>query len=214
MTANPAKGQDPISLLDETVTLARKAPLSPTNFRVGALIYSPISSNIYTTGYTGELPGNTHAEENCLSKLATQHSVANAADALGAGREFTLYTSLEPCGKRLSGKKSCVERIIETRSHGGGIRKVVFGAREPGTFVKDSKACEMMTEAGIEWEFVRELQGEILKVAREGHVKAAREDATRQPTDLNSLTAEERRQQEETQRNPKKRMMEVEPPQT
>lgn len=197
-----------LQLLQETLTLARQAPLSPTNFRVGALIYSPVSKNVYATGFTGEQPGNTHAEENCLAKLAEKHAVNNAASALGKDHDFTLVTSLEPCGKRLSGKKSCVERILETRKNDGGIQKVVFGAKEPGTFVQDSQACKMMTDAGLQWEFVSDMEADILGVAREGHLKGPEKDVT----NIDDISPEERARQEAIPRNPKKRMMEVPPP--
>ncbi|KAL9616122.1 MAG: hypothetical protein Q9160_008978 [Pyrenula sp. 1 TL-2023] len=197
-----------LQLLQETLTLARQAPLSPTNFRVGALVYSPVSKNIYATGFTGEQPGNTHAEENCLAKLAEKHGVNNAASALGKDHYFTLITSFEPCGKRLSGKKSCVERILETRKNDGGIQKVVFGAKEPGTFVQDSQACKMMTDAGLEWEFVSDMENDILSVAREGHVEGPEKDVT----NIDDISPEERARQEAIPRNPKKRMMEVPPP--
>ena len=58
--------------------------------------------------------------------------------------ECTLYSSLEPCGERLSGKKTCVERISET-----GIKKVVFGAYEPDKFVK-GKGAKLLKQAGLE----------------------------------------------------------------
>lgn len=197
-----------LQLLQEAISFARQAPLSPTNFRVGALIYSPVSRNVYSTGFTGELPGNTHAEENCLAKLAKKHGVDNAASALGKDHQFILVSSLEPCGKRLSGKKSCVERILETRRNGGGIQKVVFGAREPGIFVQDSQACKMMTDAGLEWELVDDLEKDMLSVAKEGHVKELEKKAT----NIDDISPEERARQEAIPRNPKKRMMEHVPP--
>lgn len=197
-----------LELLQQTLSLARQAPLSPTNFRVGALVYSPVSQSIYSTGFTGELPGNTHAEENCLAKLAENHGVDSAPSALGRGHQFTLVTSLEPCGKRLSGKKSCVERILETRKNDGGIQKVVFGAREPGTFVQDSQACKMLTKGGVEWAIVNDLESEILRVAKEGHA----EDKEKKATNLDAISPEERARQKTLPRNPKKRMMEHVPP--
>ena len=30
-----------------------------------------------------------------------------------------------------------------------GIQRVVFGAKEPGTFVKDSRSCKILDEAGV-----------------------------------------------------------------
>lgn len=202
--------EDHLSYLRQALDLARKSPPKPTNFRVGAVLVSypdndASSPKVLSTGYTLELEGNTHAEQCALAKLASQHSVPESelCKLLTSEANVTLYTTLEPCGVRLSGKIPCVQRIIATRNPSsgiGGIRKVIFGAKEPGTFVKDSKSCQMMSDASIEWEYVNGLNDEILAVAKEGH---------RQETNVDDITEEERRQQEAIPRNPKKRMMEL-----
>jgi pyrimidine deaminase RibD-like protein len=202
--------EDHLSYLRQAVDLARKSPPKPTNFRVGALLVSfpngdASSAKVLSSGYTLELEGNTHAEQCALAKLASQHSIPESElyKVLTSEANVTLYTTLEPCGVRLSGNTPCVQRIIATRNSCrgiGGIRKVIFGAKEPGTFVKDSESCRMMSEAGIEWEYVNGLNDEILAVAREGH---------KQETNLDNITDEERRRQESIPHNPKKRMMEV-----
>ncbi len=209
--------EDHLSYLRQALDLARKSPPKPTNFRVGALLVSYpndeiLSAKVLSTGYTLELEGNTHAEQCALSKLASQHSIPESelGTVLTPEANVTLYTSLEPCGVRLSGNTPCVRRIIATRSlpyqsdsaggNAGGIRKVVFGAKEPGTFVKYSESCRMMTEADVDWEYVDGLNDEILAVAKEGH---------KQETNVDNKGEEERRRQETIPRNPKKRMMEV-----
>jgi pyrimidine deaminase RibD-like protein len=202
--------EDHLSFLRQALDLARKSPPKSTNFRVGALLVSypdndASSAKVLSTGYTLELEGNTHAEQCALAKLALEHSIPESllCTVLTSEANVTLYTTLEPCGVRLSGNTPCVQRIIATRnpSHSiGGIRKVIFGAKEPGTFVKDSESCRMMTEAGIEWQFIEGLENEILAVAKEGH---------KQETNVDNITEEERRRQEAIPRNPKKRMMEV-----
>jgi len=45
--------------------LAEKSPPKPTNYRVGAVVVDAFN-NILATGYTLELPGNTHAEQCCF----------------------------------------------------------------------------------------------------------------------------------------------------
>jgi pyrimidine deaminase RibD-like protein len=73
---SPSKS-DHFSYLQQALDLARKSPPKPTNFCVGALIASYTlngSSEILSTGYTLELPGNTHAEQCALSKLASSRS--------------------------------------------------------------------------------------------------------------------------------------------
>lgn len=203
--------EDHVWYLQQALDLARKSPPKPTNFRVGALLVSypddndASSSKVFSTGYTLELEGNTHAEQCALAKLAAQHSISESelSKVLTPEANVTLYTTLEPCSVRLSGNTSCVQRIIATRNPWrgiGGIRRVVFGAKEPGTFVKDSESCRIMSDAGIEWEYVEGLRDEILAVAKEGH---------KQETNVDNVTEEERRRQEAIPRNPKKRMMEV-----
>lgn len=225
-----------IGFLRKALSEARKSPPKPTNFRVGCLIVSyedPSTPHILSSGYTLELPGNTHAEQCALLKLAAVHSSdeAGLASILTPELNATLYTTLEPCGKRLSGNLPCVQRIIATRqaSDKDGIRRVIFGAKEPGTFVQDSQSCRLLTEAGIDWQYIPELEGEILGVAMEGHERKPEpkeasgdqkpQSEPRQPhrdqepstqgTNVDDISPEERKRQEEQPRNSKKRMMEI-----
>lgn len=229
-----------LRFLRDALSEAKKSPPKPTNFRVGCVLVSyhdPQSPQVVSTGYTLELPGNTHAEQCALLKLATSHSKDEAGlpQVLSSLLNVTLYTTLEPCGKRLSGNDPCVQRIIATRQGNaqGGIRKVVFGAKEPGTFVQDSQSCRLLTEAGVDWEYLADLEEEILQVAMEGHEsktgsddKAKVENSSQvtqpsssedqqksrteeQGTNVDDISPEERKRQDEQPRNPKKRMMEI-----
>lgn len=222
-----------VACLRKSLDLARLSPPKPSNFRVGAMLcsYSGVdaghSPNILTTGYTLELEGNTHAEQCALDKLVAGKE-QELWDVLTPEADTILYTSLEPCSVRLSGNLPCVQRIIATRRDdpAGGIRKVVFGAKEPGTFVKDSKSCQLLTAAGIDWEYIPDLEEEMLGVAMEGHVKKPGDKAAApsqsqsgraeqlQGTNVDNISAEERKRQEAVPRNPKKRMMEVDMPAT
>ncbi|OGE51553.1 hypothetical protein PENARI_c013G08598 [Penicillium arizonense] len=79
---------------------------------------------------------------------------------------------------------------------------------EPGR-----KLIMMLTEAGIEWEHVSGLEREILTVATAGHENGEEEVRAalgEKGTDIDDISPEERRRQEEAPRNPKKRMMEGE----
>jgi len=201
-----------LAYLEQALDLARKSPPKPRNFCVGALLVSfphDSSPEVLSTGYTLELPGNTHAEQCALAKLARAWSIPESQikSILAPEMNVILYTTLEPCGRRLSGDTPCVQRIIATRDSGsggmGGIRKVVFGAKEPGTFVRDSETCRMLDEAGVEWEYVEGLQGEILAVSRSGHTNQAKEKDAVSPID--------RWRQEAFPKNPRGRMMEVFP---
>ncbi|KAI9934998.1 hypothetical protein ASPWEDRAFT_44561 [Aspergillus wentii DTO 134E9] len=210
--------------LQECLSLAEKSPPRPTNFRVGAILLSRRDDDpawtydrILSTGYTMELAGNTHAEQCCLSNYASVHSVAdeNVATVLPSepGRKLIMYVTMEPCGQRLSGNAPCAKRLAGTCEGGrSGISKVYFGVKEPGTFVKESEGCRMLTEAGIEWEHVGGLEREILTVAVAGHenkeeeIKAALDSGT----NIDDISPEERQRQDQLPRNPKKRMMEGE----
>jgi pyrimidine deaminase RibD-like protein len=133
--------------MEQAILEARKATPKPTNFCVGAvLVVYPIEGDVLqegdasaiSTGYTGELEGNTHAEENCLQKLADAGGVtewlggsidesigalqraASFSSTLVNGQSETsvdawhvvLYTTMEPCTYRLSKNTSCVDRIL------------------------------------------------------------------------------------------------------
>jgi pyrimidine deaminase RibD-like protein len=72
-----------------------------------------------------------------------RHTEANLANC-------TLYSSLEPCSVRRSGLESCCDLIRRA-----GIRRVVFGMREPPVFVQGNGAG-VLAELGVE---VLELTG-------------------------------------------------------
>lgn len=111
-----------------------------TAYCVGAVIVDRDRKEIRATGYSREIPGNTHAEEVCLSKL----SLSDDFDGL------TLFTTMEPCIRRLSGKKSCIDRIIES----GKIETVFYGIREPKKFVENNHGIDKMIKAGINVRFM------------------------------------------------------------
>lgn len=203
-TRNITSSKDDQHYLRLALDEAKKSPPKPTNFCVGALLVS--SENILSTGYTLELPGNTHAEQCALTKYIRSASggLSDLNDMLegeqlnillGPDANATVYTTMEPCSHRLSGNASCVSRIIATRSPDPtrGIRKVVFGAKEPGDFVQDSKSCAMLDEAGVDWDYARDpqLETEILRIAKAGHGTQLEERPPEIPV------------------NPKKRMMEL-----
>lgn len=212
--------------MQKCISLAEHSPPRPTNFRVGAILLSRKDDDttgsqdrILSTGYTMELAGNTHAEQCCFANFAAVHKVSESQIAevlpVESGRKLMMYVTMEPCGKRLSGNMPCVQRITRTRDGGReGIHKVFFGVKEPGTFVGQSEGCKMLSAAGIEWELVPGLERKILTVATAGHedseaeVRAALGEKGSRGTNLDDISPEERRRQEQIPRNPKKRMME------
>jgi pyrimidine deaminase RibD-like protein len=149
------------------LTLAEKSPPKPTNFRVGAILVRLKDNHISARGYTLELPGNTHAEECCLLKLSEQYNTTEEQLFERITEPHALYTTVEPCYKRLSGKLPCVERVIRQKSW---IKKVYVGVKEPEKFVGENPGSKTLEEAGIEVVHVSGLESEILQVATAGHV--------------------------------------------
>ncbi|OMH84976.1 Bifunctional protein RIB2 [Zancudomyces culisetae] len=98
---------------------AKKCENVETAFNVGCVIVDALTNKVLTTGYSREIEGNTHAEENALNKLH------------GSRPRIKLYTTMIPCTKRLSGNKTCAERIVEY----GNVETVYFGTPEPENFV-------------------------------------------------------------------------------
>lgn len=94
---------------------AKKCKKSRKYYSVGAIIVK--NNKIIGTGYSLKFK-DLHAEE-CATKFAKE----NPKDA-------TLYTTMEPCSLRLSGKTPCSSIIIKKK-----ISKVVFAAKEPKIFV-------------------------------------------------------------------------------
>jgi pyrimidine deaminase RibD-like protein len=111
------------------IALSRKCIPSDGAFCVGALLEK--EGVVLSTGFSRELSGNTHAEEVCLIK---------SPNAQGA----TLYTTMEPCGQRLSGKKCCADLMIEA-----GIQTIVYLIQEPSHFIKCTCGLSKLKKAGI-----------------------------------------------------------------
>ena len=118
--------------------LAKKCTPSATAFCVGAVLIDA-QGRLISTGYSRETDPKKHAEEIAIEKaLKTKDSLAKT----------TIYSSLEPCGQRLSGRKTCVQWIIET-----GINRVVFAKYEPPIFVK-GEGEELLKKANVTVHFI------------------------------------------------------------
>lgn len=160
---------DHVAAMRHAMSLATKSPPKPTNFRVGAVLVRLDDSSITTDGFTLECPGNTHAEESCFIKLAEQNSTSEERLAETMNTPHALYTTMEPCFKRLSGKLPCVERVLRQKSW---ITKVYVGVEEPETFVGQNTGRRALESAGIEVNLVPGLETEILQIATAGHLAA------------------------------------------
>ncbi|KAI3320285.1 cytidine deaminase-like protein [Xylariaceae sp. AK1471] len=152
------------------LSLATKSPPKPTNYRVGAVVVDTATNEILATGYTLELPGNTHAEQCCLEKLAQKYSVATTHLGEALPDTVALYTTVEPCSQRLSGNKPCVDRIVAV---GNRVKTVYVGVREPKTFVSANSSRRKLEDTGIEVVLVGGLERDILEVATAGHNERA-----------------------------------------
>ena len=162
--------QDHQSYMRLALALAEKSISKSTNFRVGALLVDEAANQIISTGYTLELPGNTHAEQCCLDKYCAMKGVSE--DEIGSvlPERSVLYTTMEPCDRRASGNVPCTERILKTRTgtH-GGIKIVYLGVKEPEIFVGVNTGRMKLEEGGIDCVHVSGLEDEILTVATAGH---------------------------------------------
>ena len=154
---------DHLAYMRYALSLAKKAPPKPTNFSVGAVLVDEATNTILSTGYTMELPGNTHAEQSCLAKMEKGGVAENSA----AAQKLVLYTTMEPCNKRASGNVPCTETILKT----SGIKVVYVGVKEPEKFVGENTGRAKLEEAGIAYVHVHGLEAEILQVAKAGHEK-------------------------------------------
>ncbi|KAL8710319.1 MAG: hypothetical protein Q9220_005089 [cf. Caloplaca sp. 1 TL-2023] len=152
------------------LSLAQQSPPKPTNFRVGAVLVDEGTNQILSTGFTLELPGNTHAEQSALRKYCEAHDVPEEEISSILPAQAVLYTTMEPCQKRSAGNLPCVERIIGTvQGDRLGIKTVYIGAKEPTTFVAANAGQSRLEEAGIVCVHVPGLEDEILQTATAGH---------------------------------------------
>lgn len=155
-------------IMKQALALAEHSPPKPSNFRVGALLVNLDTAEVVVGGFTLECPGNTHAEECCFIKLASKNETTEELLSQSISRPHALYTTMEPCFKRLSGKLPCVERVIRQKSW---IKEVYVGVQEPETFVGPNPGRKMLQEHGIEVHVVPGLEEQILQVATAGHVR-------------------------------------------
>lgn len=152
---------------------ARRCVPSSTAFSVGCvLVVKPATTTtpvVLSTGHSRELPGNTHAEANALTKaralpteaLARIMSSASSIDEIL--REVDVYTTMEPCSVRTSGLAPCADALIAAR-----VRRCLIGVGEPDDFVQ-CEGARKVREAGIEVIWVKGLEKDCLAVARQGH---------------------------------------------
>ena len=124
--------------MELALDLAHQCIPTTTAFNVGAVLVDTrvrsidsldklISDKLIFTGYSRELPGNTHAEQVCLMK----HEKSQLPIS-----DYILYTTMEPCTERLSGNITCTQNILNRQGNQLNIIKLVIGCAEPVHFVK------------------------------------------------------------------------------
>ncbi|KAF8425919.1 deaminase-like protein [Tirmania nivea] len=149
---------------------ARKCEATLNAFCVGAIIVKDSTNTVIVTSYSRELPGNTHAEQNCLTKLLFETTAAEADTT------YSLYTTMEPCSERLSGNIPCTDSIITYNNSSerkerrlGRVETVYVGVKEPGDFIITNAGQDKLLANGVGYIHISGLEEEILAVARKGH---------------------------------------------
>lgn len=116
------------------IELSRRAPRTPTNYAVGAIVVDHRGVPL-ATGHTGEAGPRDHAEEVALAKLAGRPGTDLS--------RATVYSSLEPCTTRRSRPGTCADLILAA-----GVGRVVIALREPLVFA-DCHGVEHLREHGV-----------------------------------------------------------------
>lgn len=165
-TMTDIKAKDHRAYMEYALGQARKSPPRSTNYAVGAVLVDASTNTILADGYTLELEGNTHAEQCCLMKLSKKYGVPEEALGDVLPPNLVLYTTVEPCSKRLSGNLPCAERILRLA---GVIKTVYVGVLEPQKFVQENTGRAALEEAGMQFVHVGGMEDEILAVAKAGH---------------------------------------------
>lgn len=108
-------------IMQQAISLSEQCPPVDTAYNVGCIMTISNTSIPITDGYSRELPGNTHAEQCAIIKLQDwiKENKSLLRNKLEVGERdsdvwgLTMYTTMEPCSKRLSGNKPCVQTILE-----------------------------------------------------------------------------------------------------
>jgi diaminohydroxyphosphoribosylaminopyrimidine deaminase / 5-amino-6-(5-phosphoribosylamino)uracil reductase len=136
-----------MDFLKMAVSLANNCPERETAFAVGAVIASE-TGTIISTGYSREFGQSWHAEEVAIEKA--RRNGVNLDRAV-------IYSSMEPCGERLSGRTTCCEHIVRS-----GIKRVVYCLDEPSVFVQPQGAS-LLRKAGIVVEQDERLKDDVIR---------------------------------------------------
>ncbi|KAF2688476.1 hypothetical protein K458DRAFT_440110 [Lentithecium fluviatile CBS 122367] len=163
--------------MNYAVTQARQSPPGPDKFCVGAVLANGTTGEILSTGYSIELPGymegdsgSTHAEQCCFIKIAQARGLPavraeeHIVDILP--ENTVLYTTMEPCNARLSGNRTCCDRIVALKER---LKTVYVGIREPNTFIVGNDGKGRLESEGVGFEMVDGAHDLCYEAAMNGH---------------------------------------------
>jgi pyrimidine deaminase RibD-like protein len=126
--------------------LSQHCPPTQKAFSVGAVIVDD-QDRVLATGYSREWGESWHAEEVALAKLREL-----LKQNVNPSRPLRLYSTLEPCGERASGRQPCADHIVKM-----GIEKVIYCAKEPKTFIDHPRGVARLKQAMVAVEQQTEL---------------------------------------------------------
>jgi pyrimidine deaminase RibD-like protein len=135
--------EDDRKKMSQAIELSRTSPEVKT-FRVGCVITDANGKEL-ATGYTGEKVG-FHAEEIAISKLVGSEKLA---------KNGSIFSTVEPCHPRKSGKTSCTEHILKF-----GLARVLYVLDEPPIFV-DCLGAETLSANGLKVIRMPEFEEEV-----------------------------------------------------
>jgi pyrimidine deaminase RibD-like protein len=130
--------------------------------------------NVIATGFRGETgKGGDHGEFCALKKV---NADVDDVDLTGC----TVYTTLEPCTERKTGKTPCANRLIN-----GKVARVVYGLADKDESVYGHHA---LVEAGIEvWLFPNDLMPELFVLNKEWSGTRRKAEVLPLPNDTSPL---------------------------
>lgn len=131
------------ALLRRAIELSHLCPPSATAFSVGCVI-ADRDREVIAEGYSRRDDPHDHAEETALRDLEPDDERLEGA---------TLYSSLEPCGRRASRPRPCAELILGTP-----IPRIVYAWSEPSLFV-EATGAERLAVSGRTVVHVADLTG-------------------------------------------------------
>ena len=132
----------------EVVCMGHSREVPPEALVEGGVAWGAAAAGSSSASASASAPASSgvHAEEVVLWRLAQLRSAAGSASAPPPPpRALTLYSSMEPCSRRLSGATPCAAHILAA-----GITRLVVAVREPKAFLQDCCGLEELRAAGVQ----------------------------------------------------------------